>query len=144
MLMNSVEQKTAKRLLGIVNATVKHSTSECAIGGKQTEKNLGNNPVSGATENWRMELLKKWPLFAPLKQKRPSAIRLGAGTKCSPLTEGTSAGVAGRTSVCFCRLTMWTITALKNVTLAFIEAVAPRSISGYGSQGFPLATKFCV
>ena len=59
VLTNGGKQKTVKRRLGIVNATVKPSTSECAIGEKQTERNLVSSLVSGATENWRMEHQKK-------------------------------------------------------------------------------------
>lgn len=103
MLMSSAKQKTAKRLLGIVNATVKRSMKECALGEKQTEKKLGSNLVSGATENWQTPVQRKKQQSVLLNPQRQSETKIGAGTKCLLLMAATDVPVVLKQNACFCR-----------------------------------------
>lgn len=103
MLTNSAKQKTAKRLLDIVNATVKRSMKECASGEKQTEKKLGSNLANGATENWQTLVPRRKQQSVLLNPQRQSEIKIGAGTKCLLLMAATDVPAVLKQNACFCR-----------------------------------------
>ena len=132
MPMNSVEQKTAKRLQGIVNETVKKSLHESANG----DKTIGSDPVkcrvSGETEKLQMGLLKKSLKFGGKNGKKPSAIKTSCVKMFLRLTEVSAAIVAVKLSECFCQLTMCITMAQKKENPGFTNQVAPDFICGFG------------
>lgn len=122
MPMNSVEQKTAKRLLGIENETVKKSINVCASGERQTVKNHGNTLVTGATEKLLLVHQKKWPLYGLLNLQKLNAIKIGADKKCLKPMAALSALVAAKLKDFFCQLTTFITTARKCVEPSCIPA----------------------
>ena len=101
--MSCAKQKTARLLLGIVNATVKRSINACAIGGKQTESDLVKCPENGATENWQTQVLRKKQSSALLKPKGQKTAKIGVGTKYLPLMADTDVPAAAKLNACFCQ-----------------------------------------
>ena len=144
MQMNSVEQKTAKRLLGIVNVTVKKSISVCAIGGTQTAIQRGGSPVSGAIEKLQMEHRKKLRQYAQQKRQKPNAIKIDAVKQCLQLMVASNALVAAKLKDCFCRLTTFITTARPCVKLSCIPVTVLAFICGYEKMDFRLGFKYCV
>lgn len=138
------ELKIVRRQPDTENATEKSSISACVIGVKQTGKSPESMHVNGATERLQTERQRKWPRYAPQNLKRPSALKIGAESKCLKPTADTNATAAERMKECFCRLTTSTMMGPRNEDQASTTVEGQPSTIGFARTSSRKVTKCCV
>ena len=136
MPINNAKQKTAKRRLDIVSATVKKSISVCAIGVKQTGKKPASNHANGVTENWLTLVQKSKQQLELPRLQRQSATKIGAVKKYLQPMAATNALVAAKLKDCFCRLTTFIMTARRCVKQSCILVTELAFTFGCVKMGF--------